>query len=41
MFVINVNVFMTANKLKNMVILNIKRVDFRCILWGISRDEVK
>ena len=30
---------MTAYKLKNIAILNIKCVDFRCILWGISRDE--
>ena len=30
---------MTACELKNMVILNVKGVDFRCILWGISRDE--
>ena len=33
------HVLMTAYELKNMVIVNIKRVDFRCILWGISRDE--
>ena len=25
--------------LKNMAILNVKGVDFRCILWGIRRDE--
>ena len=30
---------MTAYKLKNIAILNVKGVDFRCILWGISRDE--
>ena len=30
---------MTAYELKNIAILNIKVVDFRCILWGISRDE--
>ena len=30
---------MTAYELKNIAILNVKRVDFRCILWGISRDE--
>ena len=30
---------MTAYKLKNISILNVKGVDFRCILWGISRDE--
>ena len=30
---------MTADELKNIAILNVKRVDFRCILWSISRDE--
>ena len=30
---------MTAYELKNIVILNVEGVDFRCILWGISRDE--
>ena len=30
---------MTAYELKNILILNIKGVDFRCILWGISGDE--
>ena len=30
---------MTAYELKNTTILNVKGVDFRCILWGISRDE--
>ena len=30
---------MTAYELKNNAILNVKGVDFRCILWGISRDE--
>ena len=30
---------MTAYELKNIDILNVKGVDFRCILWGISRDE--
>ena len=33
------NVLMTAYELKNIVILNVEGVDFRCILWGISRDE--
>ena len=33
------DVLMTAYELKNIAILNIKVVDFRCILWGISRDE--
>ena len=31
---------MTAYELKNIDILNVKGVDFRCILWGISRDEI-
>ena len=30
---------MTAYELKNIVILNVKGVDFRCVLWEISRDE--
>ena len=34
------DVLMTAYKLKNIAILNVKGVDFRCILWGISRDEL-
>ena len=29
----------TAYELKSIAILNVKGVDFRCILWGISRDE--
>ena len=29
----------TAYELKNTAILNVKGVHFRCILWGISRDE--
>ena len=31
---------MTAYKLKNIAILNVKGVDFRCIVWGISEDDV-
>ena len=31
------DVLMTAYELKNIEILNVKGVDFRCILWGISR----
>ena len=38
MFVINV--LTTAYELKNIAILNVKGVDFKCILWVISRDEV-
>ena len=30
---------MTAYELKIIVVLNVKGVDFRCILWGITRDE--
>ena len=30
---------MTAYELKNIAILNVKGVDFRCFLWEISRDE--
>ena len=30
---------MTAYKLKNIAIVNVKGVDYRCNLWGISRNE--
>ena len=30
---------MTAYELKNIAILNVKGVNFRCFLWEISRDE--
>ena len=33
------DVLMTAYELKNIAISNVKGVGFRCILWGISRDE--
>ena len=33
------DVMTTAYELKNIAKLNVKGVDFRCILWGISRDE--
>ena len=33
------DVLMTANELKNIKILNLKVVDFRCILRGIIRDK--
>ena len=29
----------SACELRNIAILNVKCVNFRCILWGISRDE--
>ena len=32
------DVLMTAYELKNIAILDVKGVDFRCILCGISRD---
>ena len=30
---------MTGFELKNIAMSNVKGVDFRCVLWGISRDE--
>ena len=30
---------MTAYELKNIAILNVKGVDYRCILWDNSRNE--
>ena len=30
---------MTACELKKIVILNVKDADYRCILWGISKNE--
>ena len=33
------DVLMTAYELRNIGILNIKGLDFRCIFWGNSRDE--
>ena len=33
------DILMTAYELKNIAILNVKGADFRCILWGISKDE--
>ena len=32
-------VSLMASELKNIAMLNIKVVDYRCILWSISRDE--
>ena len=31
---------MTDYELKHTAILNVKGVDFRCILWGISTGEL-
>ena len=33
------DVLMTVYELKNTTLINVKGVNFRCILWGISRDE--
>ena len=33
------DVLMTAYELKNIALFNVKGIDFKCILWGISRDE--
>ena len=33
------DVFMTAYELRNIAILNVQGIDFRCILWGISKEE--
>ena len=33
------DVLMTAYEWKNIAILNVKGIDSRCFLWGISRDE--
>ena len=32
-------VLMTAYEYKNIAILNVKGVDYRCILWGICKNE--
>ena len=33
------NVLMNAYKLENIAILNVKDVNYRCILWGINKNE--
>ena len=33
------DVLMTAYELKIVAILTVKGVDYRCILWGISKNE--
>ena len=33
------DVLMAVYEFKNIAILNVKGVDFSCILWGISTDE--
>ena len=40
MFVINVIVYqMMAYDLENIVILNVKSVDYRCVLWNMTRND--
>ena len=39
MFAINPWCFDDCLWVKNIAKLNAKGVDFRCVLWGISRDE--
>ena len=33
------DVFMTVYELKSIAILNVKEVDYRCVLWGINKNE--
>ena len=33
------DVLITAYELKNIAILSVKDADFRCVLWGISKNE--
>ena len=33
------DVLITAYELKNIAILNVKRGDYRCILWSIGKNE--
>ena len=30
---------MMAYELKNIAILNVKGVDYRCVLWGVTKNE--
>ena len=39
LFVMIVMLSMVAYELKNIAILNAKGVDYRCILWGISKND--
>ena len=40
MFVINVIVYqIMAYDLENIVILNVKNVDYRCVLWNMTRND--
>ena len=33
------DVLMTAYELKNIAIMNVKGVDYRCILWAVSKND--
>ena len=33
------NLLMTAFELENIAVLNVKGVDYRCILWGVSKND--
>ena len=33
------DLLMTGYELKNIAILNVTEVDFRCVLWGVSRNK--
>ena len=33
------DVLMSSYELENIATLHVKEIDFRCILWGISRDK--
>ena len=34
------DISMTTNELENIVILNVKGVDYRCIIWKMTRNDV-
>ena len=34
------DVLMTAYQLKNIAVLNVKSVDYRCILWGLTKSDI-
>ena len=33
------NVLMMAHDVENIAILNVKGVDYRCVLWNITRND--
>ena len=34
-----INVMMTASKLKNVEISNVKSFDYTCVLWGVTKND--